>query len=455
MSTMPNKATPSPSWKQEVNRRIAEHKNRKGSSSTEPEELSEAHHSASSRAVAAAARVAARYANAPSYSEQLADEARAAVRAAEAASRAALEAQAAAESVLAGLEAATAAEPAWEVHTSQAVIEERQSGRKNSTAECDDADVPAASKVTKEQASDGRGFEIRWEPDMPVRQAEPAGGRARHGSDYLEVDMTDWRENARPAQQAIESEAIEIVEAAMPIHANLIEFPREIIATRKVRPRRAEGPYAALAEHGTQLSIFEVDPGDISIEPVANEVIGEASAPAWTGPEWSGIKLDAQPPREFLDESPQESLREPQPRESEAQNVRLAPLSLRLMALTVDGALIMCTVLTAVVVAAARMNVLPSFRTVEVGAAAAMLVVSALYVSFFYALANGTPGMKYAGISLCTFEGHNPTRAQRCGRLVSLILSVLPLGLGLVWAIFDDDHLSWHDRLSRTYLRKY
>jgi uncharacterized RDD family membrane protein YckC len=63
--------------------------------------------------------------------------------------------------------------------------------------------------------------------------------------------------------------------------------------------------------------------------------------------------------------------------------------------------------------------------------------------------------MKYAGISLCTFEGHNPTRAQRCGRLVSLILSVLPLGLGLVWAIFDDDHLSWHDRLSRTYLRKY
>jgi uncharacterized RDD family membrane protein YckC len=452
---LPNQATPLPSWKQEVNRRIAEHKNRKGSSSTEPEGLSGAHHSASSRAVAAAARVAARYANAPSYSEQLADEARAAVRAAEAASRAALEAQAAAESVLAGLEAASAAEPVWEVHTSPAVIEERQSRRTNSVAERADADVPAVSKVTKDQISDGQGFEIRWEPDLPVRQAEPAGGRARHGSDFFEVDMEDWRENARPAQGAIESEAIEVVEAALPIHANLIEFPREIVATRKVRPRRAEGPYAALAEHGTQLSIFEVDPGAISIEPAASDVMDEASAPAWTGPEWSGIKLDAQPPREFLNESPQEYLREPQPREAEAQNVRLAPLSLRLMALMVDGALIMGAVLAALVVAAANMKVLPSFRAMELGAAAAMLVVSALYVSFFYALAKGTPGMKYARISLCTFEDDIPSRAQRCGRLVSLILSVLPLGLGLVWAIFDDDHLSWHDRLSRTYLRKY
>jgi hypothetical protein len=24
-----------------------------------------------------------------------------------------------------------------------------------------------------------------------------------------------------------------------------------------------------------------------------------------------------------------------------------------------------------------------------------------------------------------------------------------------MWAVFDEDHLSWHDRLSRTYLRKY
>jgi hypothetical protein len=28
------------------------------------------------------------------------------------------------------------------------------------------------------------------------------------------------------------------------------------------------------------------------------------------------------------------------------------------------------------------------------------------------------------------------------------------VGLGAAWAIFDEGHLSWHDRLSRTYLKK-
>ena len=61
--------------------------------------------------------------------------------------------------------------------------------------------------------------------------------------------------------------------------------------------------------------------------------------------------------------------------------------------------------------------------------------------------------MKYAHISLCTFEDENPTREQLRSRLVAMLLSVLPVGLGVAWAIFDDDHLTWHDRLSRTYQR--
>jgi hypothetical protein len=36
----------------------------------------------------------------------------------------------------------------------------------------------------------------------------------------------------------------------------------------------------------------------------------------------------------------------------------------------------------------------------------------------------------------------------------ALLLSVLPVGLGAAWLLFDDDHLCWHDRLSKTYLRK-
>jgi hypothetical protein len=62
--------------------------------------------------------------------------------------------------------------------------------------------------------------------------------------------------------------------------------------------------------------------------------------------------------------------------------------------------------------------------------------------------------MLYAGISLCTFDEQIPTSAQLRGRLGALLLSLLPVGLGVAWAIFDEEHLSWHDRLSRTYQRE-
>ena len=95
-----------------MNRRIAEHRSRKGCSAAEPKAHGEDQHGASRRAVDAAARVAARFAQAPSYSEMLAEEARAALRAAEAASEAALEARDAAQSVLEGIEAAASADAA-------------------------------------------------------------------------------------------------------------------------------------------------------------------------------------------------------------------------------------------------------------------------------------------------------------------------------------------------------
>jgi hypothetical protein len=65
-----------------------------------------------------------------------------------------------------------------------------------------------------------------------------------------------------------------------------------------------------------------------------------------------------------------------------------------------------------------------------------------------------TPGLMYARIALCTFEDEYPTRAQLRGRLAALLVSLLPMGLGFAWAIFDEDHLTWHDRLSRTYQRR-
>jgi len=143
-----------------VNRRLAEHKNRKGISVIHQDAAEDEQTTSNSRAAAAAARVAARYAKTPSYSDMQAAEARGALRAAEAATRVALEAQAAAQAVLDLIQNGGAAPDSdYEPLTDQAATQPWQSQKLASSA-------PMAAALNA-------GVEVRWEPDMPVRQVQP------------------------------------------------------------------------------------------------------------------------------------------------------------------------------------------------------------------------------------------------------------------------------------------
>jgi hypothetical protein len=42
-----------------------------------------------------------------------------------------------------------------------------------------------------------------------------------------------------------------------------------------------------------------------------------------------------------------------------------------------------------------------------------------------------------------------------CRRIVAVLLSACPFGLGFLWAALDEDRLAWHDRVSRMYQRSY
>jgi uncharacterized RDD family membrane protein YckC len=91
-----------------------------------------------------------------------------------------------------------------------------------------------------------------------------------------------------------------------------------------------------------------------------------------------------------------------------------------------------------------------------IGVALALLgAFSMLYQWLFFNYAEGTPGMRYAKIALCTFDDENPTRRSTRYRVAALALSALPMGLGFLWAMLDDDRLTWHDRITRTYQRSY
>ena len=450
-----------PSWKQEVSRRIAEHKRKSASTSGQPVFVQPLH-PAGSRAAAAAARVAARYAKAPSYNEMLADEARSAVRAAEAASRAALQAQAVAESVLAGLEACSSASAPWEAELfgfPAPAPEQGAPGLAFETWETHNsrgAEAPSALPQTVAPAAQPlhtQSFEIRWDNDLPVREPSPASRASRAGAAF-EFPAQDLWTSPQHLTSPLETEGFELVEPAQPIHANLIEFPRELVATRKVRPRRAEGPYAHSVEEAGQLSIFEVDPGSISIDVAA----ASAAASTVIGPRWSGIELDEEPLREELDlyvPVPAAAAQaQPAAATLPAPALELAQASRRLLAAVVDFSLIASAFLAVAVLASANIKVLPGIREMEIGSAVAFALIALFYYVVFAALAHATPGMKYAQVEFLTFAGLRPARAQRCARLAALLVSLAPAGLGVFWSLFDDQHLCWHDRLSKTYPRK-
>ncbi len=408
MSKSASTATLFPAWKQEVNRRVAAHLSRKTTFASESAPAQGGRPMHGSRAAQAAARVAERYAQAPSYSELLADEARNAMRAAEAASEAARQAHAAVQYVLDGLEAAAAPE-------------------QESYSEFEASSAPASHEEAAPRVPDERS------PFSAAKRAEQAR-RLEERADEREA----------PAPSEVLAEALDdsrADDAGVPIYANLIQFPRLMVATRRMRPRRAEGPLADSPAQ-SQLSIFEVDPASISTE--AAPAVDEPAAPVWMRAEESSTEIEPQRV---------ESLREENAPRAKQSSIKLAPLNPRLMALVVDASLTLAAFLSLAFLFVPRTGHLPGLRTAELATGLAVLVIGAAYQVLFAGLDRSTPGMRYAGIAICTFEGRLPSRRQRCMRFAALLLSVLPLGLGLVWALFDDDRLMGHDRLSKTYLR--
>ncbi|HEY4354860.1 MAG TPA: RDD family protein [Acidobacteriaceae bacterium] len=227
-----------------------------------------------------------------------------------------------------------------------------------------------------------------------------------------------------------------------PIPANLIEFPRQLIAARKARPRLAEGPLREEVKPEPQLRIFEVEAEQISIEPATVE---SSDAPEWQTLVLGGgaVHVPDAPP-----EAQMHFTLEPQ----------TAPLELRLMAAAVDG----CCLLGAFVGFAAVVAEIAGPKLLELprplmGACAGcvLLAMYVLYQMLFFSFAEATPGMRYARIGLCTFSDQNPTRKAMRRRVLATLLAASPLGIGLAWAFMDEQRLGWHDRMSRMYQRAY
>ena len=437
--------------KQQVAERLAQHRQRRGQNlipQALPADTEKSH--------PVAAAVAARFSQTVSYRDFLAAEAEAATRKAEMEIR---QAEAAAEIArrnaeaiataqrelmeeIANWNARIAAANAANPHLVEAAPAPQPMLVEASVTMAVTAPVETTTELLQEVAMDATATEetvlqaaaIAAEPLVSEKVALPIAGKA--------ASVSEKETMSPPPAFSIRAELASALpaEPSVAIPANLIEFPRQLVAARKARPRLAEGPLreeASAAPDKSQLRIFEVEPEMLSPQPPVANIL----------PEWSSIRLDAST-EPYAPASLVAQL-------SFVLPPQTASLQLRTMAAAVD----LCCVGGAFVAFAAAVAYvapeLPGGKLALMGSAGVLVALTLLYQGLFFTLSDATPGMRYARIALCTFSDENPSRSAMRRRILAMLLAAIPVGIGFVWACLDDDGLGWHDRMSRMYPRGY
>lgn len=448
-------AAPAPfALKQQAAERIAAHRARRHKNQANPATaITVAPSPARARAARIAATVAERYANSPSYRTVLAAEAQRSIHEAEAAADiAVLNAQAVAEAQYTLLDELDQISPTTPELPAAGIAPPSSATHRAEPSSDQQPVIRTASRTPS------AGVTVRLIEDLVPHTLDLAQSFTNAIVDSLPNTLDEER---RALDEEIAFRQSPVFEESAPpqeLPANLIEFPRQLVAARRARPRLAEGPLREDAEstpNTAQLRIFEVEPTQISTAHVDESSVTE----------WSSILLDAQPLASdgtaayapdyaplytsdtLADQLAQHHI--PQP----------ASVNLRLMACAVDA----CLILTAFIACTAAFAlaagpVLVSKPTLPLDAlvaATSFILLAALYQLLFFSFSDATPGMRYARIALCTFNEDNPSRSAMRRRVFALLVSACPLGIGVLWAWLDPDHLGWHDRISRMYQRSY
>jgi uncharacterized RDD family membrane protein YckC len=74
------------------------------------------------------------------------------------------------------------------------------------------------------------------------------------------------------------------------------------------------------------------------------------------------------------------------------------------------------------------------------------------YFGLFSIFGGSTPGMMLCGLQVASVTSDTPTPRQYLLRAAGYILSAGTCFLGFLWVLWDEEELTWHDRISQTYL---
>jgi uncharacterized RDD family membrane protein YckC len=79
-------------------------------------------------------------------------------------------------------------------------------------------------------------------------------------------------------------------------------------------------------------------------------------------------------------------------------------------------------------------------------------VLIAMFYHLLWVLASSeTPGMQWTQLRLVNFDGFPAERRERFSRYVGACLSFSAAGLGVLWALVDEESLTWQDHISKTF----
>jgi len=76
----------------------------------------------------------------------------------------------------------------------------------------------------------------------------------------------------------------------------------------------------------------------------------------------------------------------------------------------------------------------------------------AQYFALFTIFGGETPGMMLGKLRVVAFDGSDPTSHQLRWRSFGYLVSGGTAFLGFLWALWDEDNLTWQDRISQTYI---
>ena len=84
--------------------------------------------------------------------------------------------------------------------------------------------------------------------------------------------------------------------------------------------------------------------------------------------------------------------------------------------------------------------------------ALALLLIAMFYGLTFALSGRETAGQSWTNLRLINFDGFPPDGSSRALRFLGTWLSLGACGVGLLWALLDEEYLTWHDHMSKTFL---